>query len=96
MSKKFKVTNLSPRYTAEGYAETMNYKSAFNKNKGKKKCVVCDSFLCSCQVNLLDWVVVRVPLKDANPVSNCPHNCVNHGVCINCYNFDKFKMVVRL
>lgn len=62
-------------------------------NKNKSKCPVCDSYLCICQVNLLDWVEVKVPVKNVSPKHNCPHNCINHpDKCLNCYKYNEFKM----
>ena len=69
------------------------------RNRSKKLCGVCKSYLCTCQAILGDWgFKVIKPLKDLNlnqKIANCPHNCVNSpDGCLDCYNFDKFEMKV--
>lgn len=87
-------------FNYEEYRANKIKEGIYHMNKGKKKCSVCKYYLCTCQLGLLDWIEVKQVFK--NPTHNekikyCPHKCINHGIkCLDCYNFDKFKMVVKL
>ena len=82
------------------YFERKAHLDAVKRTIGFKKCRVCDTFICICQVNLLDWVEVRVVLKEPSrrfKIQSCPGKCVNSGLkCLECYDWDKFETRVIL
>ena len=86
----------------EEYRRKEAHKGAFMRNKGKEKCSVCKFFLCTCQSILKDYgdCSIIMPLKEltmAQKIKNCPHNCSNSTIkCVECYNYNKFKMKVKI
>lgn len=77
------------------------YRAVKLRNKSKKLCGVCKSYLYICQLGLKDWGFKTIkPVKNLNlnqKIANCPHNCVNSpDGCLDCYNFEKFEMKVGM
>jgi len=73
----------------------------FQMNSKNSKCSVCHYYLCTCQSILKDYgFKVKTPLKDLThneKIKNCPHNCINQTKkCLDCYDFENFKMVVTI
>jgi hypothetical protein len=78
------------------YQENKIRKGLFYKNKGKEKCSVCGWLLCTCQVNLLDWIQVN-KLHNENPEHGCQKDCINQGEqCLECYAFNKYKGAIPI
>lgn len=76
------------------------HRNALLKVAKKVKCAECGLYGCICQSNLIEFgaevVKPLVEVTYAQKVANCPHRCVNSGKCLDCFDFDKFKGVVRL
>ena len=101
MSKKFDVVNMSPRFDIDQYVHKMAYKDAFNRNKGKVKCLDCNGFLCTCQGILKDYgFETKIPIRElsmAQKIANCPQGCLNNTKkCVDCFKYNNFEMVMRI